>query len=124
MPLTLSQFLFLVLTFAAVTAATFLVITLIQVKKTAREGERTLVEIRELVTDLKATNETVLRKVENLGHLVDSAQRAALGVSRATWFLSSRFMRPTYRFMPLAFPILRAVWRHMKKKRKEKKHGQ
>jgi hypothetical protein len=124
MPLTLSQFLFLVLTFSAVVAVTFLVKFLIQLQKTAREGEKTLIEVHDLVVNLNATSQKVNQKIEELGDLVDAARKAAVGLSEASLFLSTRIMRPAARYWPLALPLIRLVLRQWKKKKKEEKNGQ
>ena len=123
MSLTLSQFLFLVLPFAAVVAVTFLVMFLNQLRKTAREGEKTLIEARELVSNLNATSLKVNQKVEELGEVVDAARKAAVGISAASMFLSSRIMRPASRYWPFIFPLVRLVMRQWREKKKEENNG-
>ncbi|MBU1339437.1 MAG: hypothetical protein KKD56_10260, partial [Acidobacteria bacterium] len=59
MSLTLNQLLFVVLTIAAVVAVTSLVFLFAQLRRTAREGEQALSEIRSLIENLKRTNEAV-----------------------------------------------------------------
>ncbi len=122
MPLTLNQFLFLVITIAIVIGATFLVSLAIQLRKTAREGESTLAEIRELVQNLKKTNENVNEKIDELGVMVEASKKTALGVSEITWFLATKIIRPTSKYWPVVFPLLRLGWRQIKK-RKEGKRG-
>ena len=59
MLLTLNQTLFLVISIAFVVAIVFLILFLVQIRRTAREGERTLVELRELAEDLKDIEQKV-----------------------------------------------------------------
>ena len=125
MLLTLSQFLFLILTFAAVVAVTFLVIFLIQLRKTAREGEKTLIEVHALVANLNATSQKVNQKIEELGDVVDAARKAAVGISDVSMFLSTRVMKPATRYWPFILPLIRLVLRQRKnKKKKEEKNGE
>jgi hypothetical protein len=123
MSLTLSQFLFLILTFAAVVAVTYLVMFLNQLRKTAREGEKTLAEVHELVVNLNATSKQVNQKIEDLGEVVEAARKAAVGISDASVFFSNRIMKPASRFWPFVVPLIRLIWRQRKKK-KEEKNGQ
>ncbi len=123
MSLTLSQFLHLILTLSAVVAVTFLVMFLIQLRKTAREGEKALVDFRELAANLNTTNQKVNQKIDELGSVVDATRKAATGLSRASMFFSSGFMRPTSRYWPFLIPLLRLVMRQWKKKKKEIKNG-
>jgi hypothetical protein len=123
MSLTLSQFLLLVLTFAAVVAVTFLAMFLNQLRKTAREGEKTLTEARELVINLNAMSQRVNQKVEELGDVVDAARKAAVGISDASLFLSNRVMKPATRYGPFVLPLVRLILRQWRKKKKEDKNG-
>jgi hypothetical protein len=123
MSLTLSQFLLLVLTFAAVVAVTFLVMFLIQLRKTAREGEKTLIKVHDLVANLNVTSQKVNQRIEELGDVVDAARKAAVGLSDASVFLSTRVMKPATRYWPFVLPLIRLVWRQWRKKKKEEKNG-
>lgn len=123
MSLSLSQFLFLVLTFAAVVAVTFLVMFLNQLRKTAREGEKTLAEAHELMVKLNATSQKVNQRIEEVGEMVEAARKAAVGISDASRFLSPRFMRPASRYWPFVVPLIRLIWRQLRKKKKEEKNG-
>ncbi len=124
MSLSLSQFLFLVLTFAAVVAVTFLVIFLNQLRKTAREGEKALAEVHELVVKLNATSHTVNQRIEEVGEMVEAARKAAVGISDASRFFFPRVMRPASRYWPFVVPLVRVIWRQWRKKKKEEKNGQ
>jgi len=119
MSLTLSQFLFLVLTFAAVVAVTFLVMFLHQLRKTARQGEKTLIEVLELVGHLNATSQNVNQRIEELGGVIEAARQAAVGFSNASRFLSPWFVRPASRYWPFVVPLIRMIWRQWRKKKKE-----
>jgi len=120
MSLTLSQFLFLVLTIAAVVAVTYLVLFLSQLRKTAQEGEKTLREVRTLAGNLNLISQDVTQKLEDLNEAVEAARKAAMNVSDASRFFSRRVMRPSTRYWPFVVPLLRLVWRQWRKKKEEK----
>jgi predicted PurR-regulated permease PerM len=121
MPLTLNQFLFLIITFAVVVAVTFLVLFLIQLRKTALEGEKTLTEIRELVKDLKETERKVNAAVDDLGETIQASKKAVTNLSEIILFLTTKVIRPASKYWPVLFPLLRFGWQQLKK-RKEKKN--
>ena len=123
MSLTLNQFLFLVITIAAVVFVTFLITLILQLRKTAKEGENTLVEVRELVRNLSETDKKLKEKMDDISLAIEATKKTALGLSEITWFLTSKVVRPSSKYWPLLFPILRFGWRQIKKKRKEKKNG-
>lgn len=122
MPLTLNQFLFLVITFAIVIAVTFLVILFSQLRKTAKEGEETLVEIKSLVTNLRNLSQSIHTKIEDLDEILETTKKTAVSLSEISWFLVAKIIRPSSRFWPFLFPFLRLGWRQLKK-RKEEKNG-
>lgn len=122
MPLTLNQFLLLIITFAVVIAVIFLVIFLNQLRKTAAEGEKTLAEIRKLAEHLTELDLLVKARVEDMGQILESSKKTAASLSEAALFLSARVVRPASKYWPLLFPLARLVWRHLKK-RKEKRNG-
>jgi ABC-type transporter Mla subunit MlaD len=119
MPLTLNQTLFLVLTFAAVVVVVFLVLFLAQLRRTAREGERTLAELRELAGSLKEIERKVNARIDDVGELLASSKKTAASLAEASLFLTTRVVRPASRYWPILFPLLRMGWRQLKK-RKEK----
>jgi len=123
MSLTLNQFLFLVITIAVVVFVTFLVTLILQLRRTAKEGENTLVEVRELVRNLSETDKKLKEKMDDISLAIEATKKTALGLSEITWFLTSKVVRPSSKYWPLLFPILRFGWRQIKKKRKEKKNG-
>jgi hypothetical protein len=123
MSLTLNQFLLLILTFAAVVAVTYLVMFLSQLRKTAQEAEKTLIEVRSLVNNLNTTSQQVNEKIENLGEVVEAGKKAAVTISEASMLLSTRFLRPASRYWPILFPLIRLGVRQLKKKKEVKKNG-
>jgi ABC-type transporter Mla subunit MlaD len=122
MSLTLNQFLFLVLTFAAVVAVTFLVIYLIQLRRTAAEGKRTLSEIRKLAENLNELSGVVKDKIEDFGQIMEASKRTAFHLSEASFILTTRLLKPASRYWPFIYPLIRLFWKQ-RKKRKEKKNG-
>jgi type VI protein secretion system component VasK len=120
MPLTLNQFLLLVITFAVVVAVTFLVMLFIQLRRTAREGEGTLAEIRSLAESLRETSYKVNAKIDDLDGMLEATKKTAIGLSEITWFMTTKIIRPSSKFWPFLFPFIRLGWRQMKKKRREK----
>lgn len=121
MSLTLNQFLFLVITIAVVVAITYLVMLMIQLKKTAKEGERTLFEINALVKRLQDTSEKLNGKIDDMGEIVKATKQSASGLAEISTFLAMRIIRPSRRYWYL-FPLIRLGWRVIKKK-KEAKNG-
>jgi predicted PurR-regulated permease PerM len=122
MPLTLTQFLLLIITLAVVVGVTFLVTLMIQLRRTLKEGEKTLAEIRELTENLQYTNQKVQTKIDDFGEMITASKKTVVGLSEITWFLTTRIIRPSSKYWPLLFPLLRFGWRRLKK-RKEDKNG-
>ncbi len=116
MPLTLNQFLFLILTIAAVVAVTAFISFLLQLKRTAREGEKTLIEVQTLSKNLNEVSQKVNEKIEDLGDVVDATKKITAGLSEATWLLVTKVIRPGSKFLPFLYPIIRLGWRQFKKK--------
>ena len=123
MPLTLNQFLFLVLTFAAVIVAFFLVRLFAQLRKTAVEGEKALAEVRALAQHLTELDLVIKDKVETLGTTLEASKKAALSIGQASALITAKIIQPSSRFLPIVLPVARFVLRQMKK-RKEKKNEQ
>jgi len=119
MPLTLNQILFLILTVAAVVAVAFLVRFLIQIRRTAQEGERALGEFRKLAENLNELDLMVKEKLDDLGQTLEATKRVALNLSEVTAFLTTKLVRPVSKYWSVIFPVLGLFWRQMKK-RKEK----
>ena len=122
MPLTLNQFLLLVLTFAAVVVAVFLVRFLAQLRRAAEEGEKTMVEVRKLVENLNELDGIIKDRLVNLGEFMEASKKTAVNLSEASFFLTSRILRPSSKFWPVIFPLASFFWKHLRK-RKEKRHG-
>jgi len=122
MSLTLNQFLFLVITIAVVVAVTYLVMLMVQLKKTAKEGERTLFEINALVRRLQDTSEKLNSRIEDVDEIVQATKKTAIGFAEVSTFMATRIIRPSSRYWLFLFPLMRLGLRIMKKK-KEAKNG-
>jgi predicted PurR-regulated permease PerM len=122
MPLTLTQFLLLVITLAVVVGVTFLITLVTQLRRTLKEGEKTLAEITELAKHLQDTNQKVQAKIDDFGEMITASKKTVIGLSEITWFLTTKILRPSSKYWPLLFPLLRFGWRRFKK-RKEDKNG-
>lgn len=123
MALTLNQVLFLILTIAAVVVAVFLVRFLIQLRRTAGEGEKTLAEMRRLAENLNELDLVVKAKVEDVGRLVEASKKTAASLSQASMFVTTRLLKPAASYWPLVYPLLMVLWKTARKRRKEKKDG-
>jgi hypothetical protein len=122
MPLTLNQFLLLVLTFAAVIVAVYLIRLFVQLRRTAAAGEKALAEVQALARNLSELDQVVKEKVEVLGKTLDASKKAAVNLSEASFLITQRIIRPSSKFLPLALPVARFLWRHLQKRKKEKSH--
>lgn len=122
MPLTLNQFLFLVLTFTAVVVAVYIIRFLSQLRRAAEEGEKTMIEVRKLIENLNALEGMVKERLVSLGEFVEASKKTAVNLSEASFFLTTRVLRPQSKFWPVVLPIASYFWRQFRK-RKEKRHG-
>jgi len=122
MTLTLSQVLSIVLTVAAVIGVTVLSLFLLQLRRTAREGEKTLIKAQETMDGLQAIEAKISANLDNVGEVLATSKKAVSGLSEITFFLTSKIIRPSARYWPFLFPLLRFGLQQMKK-RKEKKDG-
>jgi uncharacterized protein YoxC len=122
MPLTLNQVLWIILTVAAVVAVTFLALFLNQLRRTAREGEKTLAKAQEMMDGLKEIEAKVNASLDNVGEVLATSKKAVTGLSEITFFITSKVIRPSAKYWPFLFPLLRLGLQQMKK-RKEKKDG-
>jgi uncharacterized protein YoxC len=120
MLLTLNQVLGIILTVAAVVAVTFLALFLNQLRRTAREGEKTLAKAQEMMDGLKEIEAKVNASLDNVGEVLATSKKAVTGLSEITFFLTSKIIRPSARYWPFLFPLIRLGLQQMKK-RKEKK---
>ena len=120
MPLTLIQFLWLVITIAVVVAVTFLVNLLRQLRRTAHEAEKTLIEVKTLVVEARETSRSVQSKLEDVGELVQASKKTAVSISEIAWFATTKLLRPRAKYWPFLFPLMRLGWRQAKKFKEEK----
>ena len=120
--LTLNQVLGIILTVAAVVAVTFLALFLNQLRRTAREGEKTLAKAQEMMDGMKEIEAKINASLDNVGEVLATSKKAVTGLSEIMFFLTSKVIRPSARYWPFLFPLLRFGLQQMKK-RKEKKDG-
>jgi len=117
MELTLDQFLLLVITIAVVVAVTFLITLFLQLRRTAKEGEKTLGEIRSLVTSLTQASQKATERIDDVEEMLKTAKKTASQLSEITWFLSSKIIKPSSKYWPIVLPVLRLGWRQWKKRK-------
>lgn len=122
MLLTLNQVLGVILTVAAVVAVTFLVMFLIQLRRTVREGEKTLIKAQETMDGLKAIEAKIDANLDNVGEVLAASKKAASGLSEIAFFVTTKVVRPSARYWPFLFPLVRLGLQQLKK-RKEKRDG-
>jgi hypothetical protein len=122
MTLTLNQVLWIILTVAAVVAVTFLALFLNQLRKTAREAEKTLVKAQETMDGLQVIEAKINASLDSVGEVLATSKKAASGLSEITLFLTSKVIRPSAKYWPFLFPLVRFGLQQLKK-RKEKKDG-
>jgi uncharacterized protein YoxC len=122
MTLTLNQVLGIILTMAAVVAVTFLALFLNQLRRTAREGEKTLAKAQEMMDGLKEIEAKINTSLDNVGEVLATSKKAVTGLSEIMFFVTTKVIRPSAKYWPFLFPLLRLGLQQMKK-RKEKKDG-
>jgi len=122
MTLTLNQVLAIILTVAGVVAITFLVLFLNQLRRTAKEGEKALVKVQETMDGLQVIEARLNSSLDNVGQVLAMSKKAVSGISEVTFFLTSKVIRPSSKYWPFLFPLLRLGLQALKK-RKEKKDG-
>lgn len=122
MTLTLDQVLFIILTVAAVVIATVLALFLLQLRRTAREGERTLVKAQEAMEGLRVIEAKLNASLDDVGEVLKTSKKAAAGLSEITLFLATKVVRPSAKYWPFLIPLVRLGLQQMKR-RKEKKDG-
>jgi hypothetical protein len=120
MILTLNQVLSIILTVAAVVAVTFLAMFLNQLRRTAREGEKTLVKAQETMDGLQSIEAKLNASLDNVGEVLATSKKAISGLSEISLFITSKVIRPSVKYWPFIFPLVRFGLQQMKK-RKEKK---
>jgi len=117
MELTLDQFLHLVITFAVVVAVTFLISLFLRLRRTAKEGEKTLVEIRSLVENLNQASQKAMDKIDDVDETLQTAKKTFVQLSEITRFMASSIIKPSSKYWPVVLPILRLGWRRWKKRK-------
>jgi hypothetical protein len=122
MALTLDQVLFIILTVAAVVVATVLTLFLLQLRRTAREGERTLAKAQEAMEGLRVIEAKLNASLDDVGEVLKTSKKAAAGLSEITFFLATKVVRPSAKYWPFLLPLVRLGLQQMKR-RKEKKDG-
>ncbi len=122
MLLTLNQVLFIILTIAAVVAVTVLVLFLLQLRRTAREGEKTLVKAQEMMAEFRVIETKINTNLDDVTEVLGKSKKVLAGLSDIAFMLSTRVIRPSTKYWPVLFPLLRYGWRLMKR-RKEKSNG-
>jgi hypothetical protein len=121
MLLTLNQILFLILTVIAAVLATFLVFFLIQLRKTAREAEKSFQELQIILHKLERIEDKLDRRLDDAGVIIESTSKTVSSLSELSLFLATKVLRPASKYWPVLFPLLRFGWQ-LTKKRKEKKN--
>ena len=121
MLLTLNQVLNIILTLAAVVVVVFIAAFLNQLRRTAREAERTLARAQDVMDGLKQIELKVNAGLDDVGEVLAITKQAAGGLSRITAFLSTRVSRPFVRYLPLILPLVRLGWQQIKKKKEKEK---
>ena len=112
----------MVITIAIVVAVTYFVLLLKQLRNTAREGEKTLLEINSLVRSLQDTSERVNTRIDDLSGVIEASKHTAANLAEMATLLTARIIRPSAKYWPVLYPLFRFGWRLLKK-RKEEKNG-
>ena len=110
----------MVITIAIVVAVTYLVLFLKQLRNTAREGEKTLIEINSLVRSLQDTSQIINTRIDDLSGVIEASKQTASNIAEMAAMLTARIIRPSAKYLPVLFPLLRIGWRLLKKRKEEK----
>ncbi|MGB4703740.1 MAG: DUF948 domain-containing protein [Candidatus Saccharicenans sp.] len=121
MLLTFNQVLFLILTIAAAVVSVFLVLFLVQLRRTALEAEKSLQELQISLHKLQRLEDKLDRQLDQTGAIIDSTRKTLSGLAELSLFTTTRLVRPAYKFWPVLLPLLRFGWQLIKK-RKERKN--
>ncbi len=120
MALTLNQFLFLILTIAGVVVAVFLVLLLLQLRRTAMEAEKAMAEFRQAAENLKVIEASLQERLEDVGRLVDVGKKAAHGLTQTAQLIGTSAFKPLAKVWPLLVPIVGYLVRRWKRRKEEK----
>lgn len=120
MLLSFNQVLFLILTVVGVVVLVFLARFLIQLRRTAREGEKALVEAQDLLADLRTLEKKLNARVDDVGEILVSSKKTAAGAAEIAQFVAGRVLRPLSNYWPVIYPLLRFGWKKYRKRKEEK----
>lgn len=123
MALTLNQFLFLVLTIAAVVAVVFLIMLLLELRRTAVEAQKALADFREAARSLQILEASVQQRLDDVGRIIDASKKAAQTVSQAAQLVGSAGFKPAAKLWPVLVPIVGFLWRRWKSRKEGKDVG-
>jgi hypothetical protein len=98
---------------AAIVAVVFLIRLFVQLRTTAAEAEKTLVEVRVLAENLSELDLEIKDRVEELGAMLGTSRKAGVSLSEGG---SPKLLPASAKFLPLVLPVARFVLRKMKKK--------
>lgn len=119
MQITLNQALWLVLTVAAVVALAFLAHLFFQLARTAKQAQAAMAEATTLLRNLQETERKVNLAVEDLTGTMQAVRKLTESASEVALFLTTKVVRPSSKWWPFVFPLLRMGLAQIKK-RKEK----
>ncbi len=119
--LSFNQTLFLILTVVGVVVLVFLARFLIQLRRTAREGEKALVEAQGLLADLRTLEKKLNARVDDVGQILESSKKAVSGAGEIAQFVALRMLRPASTYWPIIYPILRFGWKKYRKRKEKEK---
>ena len=122
MTLTLNQFLLLLITIAGVVAITVIVMFILQLRSAAKQGEETLIELKELIANLSEISKKVNARVDDLGQTLEATKKMVVNLGEIAGIFATKIFKPSSKYFVFLLPLLRFAWRHMKKT-KEDKHG-
>lgn len=120
MPISFNQALFLVLTIAGVVVLVFLALFLAQLRRTAREAERTMVKANEMLEEVKVLERKIEAGVDDALVVLGNARKVTSVVSEAVLLLSTRVVKPAMKFGPIVFPLLQLGVRGLLGRRRKK----
>ncbi len=119
--LSFNQTLFLILTVVGVVVLVFLARFLIQLRRTAREGEKALIEAQGLLADLRTLEKKLNARVDDVGQILESSKKAVSGAGEIAQFVALRMLRPASTYWPIIYPVLRFGWKKYRKRKEKEK---
>ncbi|MBN2207471.1 MAG: hypothetical protein JW742_08710 [Candidatus Aminicenantes bacterium] len=119
MQITLNQALGLLLTVAAVVALAFLAHLFFHLARTAKQAQAAMAEATALLRNLQETERKVNLAVEGMTGTMQAARQLTESASEIALFLTTKVVRPSSKWWPFLFPLLRLGFAQIKK-RKEK----